>query len=74
MSDFLWVFVGIPLLVVWAIGIVDIVRRDLPSGLKAGWIMVVLLLPFLGTLVYFIMRKPTPEEIRLTEQARRPPR
>ena len=74
MSDFLWVFVGIPLLVVWAIGIVDIVRRDLPASLKAGWIMIVLLLPFVGTLVYFIMRKPTPEEIRLTEQARRPPR
>jgi Phospholipase_D-nuclease N-terminal len=73
-SDFLWVFVGIPLLIVWVVGIVDIVRRDLPAGLKAGWIMVVLLLPFLGTLVYFIMRKPTPEEIRVTEQARRPPR
>ena len=74
MSPFLWVFVGIPLLVVWVVGIVDIVRRDLPPGLKAGWIMVVLLLPFLGTLVYFLMRKPTPEEIRQTEQARRPPR
>ena len=74
MSTFLWVFVGIPLLIVWAIGIVDIVRRDLPRGLKAAWIMIVLLLPFVGTLVYFIMRKPTPEEIRLTEQARRPPR
>ena len=74
MSTFLWVFVGIPLLVVWVIGIVDILRRDMPGGMKAGWILVVLLLPFVGTLVYFIMRKPTPEEIRLTEQARRPPR
>ena len=74
MSPFLWVFVGIPLLVVWAVAIVDIARRDLPPGLKAGWIMVVLLLPFVGTLVYFLMRRPTPEEIRVTEHARRPPR
>ena len=74
MSTFAWVFIGIPLLVVWVVGIVDIVRRDLPPGTKAGWILIVLLLPFVGTLAYFLLRKPTPEEVRLTEQARRPPR
>jgi hypothetical protein len=73
-STFAWVFIGIPLLVVWVVGIVDIVRRNIPRGTKAVWIMIVLLLPFVGTLVYFLMRKPTQEEIRRTEQVRRPPR
>lgn len=74
MSTVAWVFIGIPLLVVWVVGIVDIVRRDMPRATKAVWIMIVLLLPFVGTLAYFILRKPTPEEIRLTQRARRPPR
>ena len=74
MSTFTWVFIGIPLLVVWVIGIVDIARRDMPRGAKAGWIVIVLLLPFVGTLAYFVLRKPTSEEIRQTQQARRPPR
>jgi hypothetical protein len=73
-STFTWIFIGIPLLVVWVLGIVDIVRRDMPSGTKAAWVVIVLLLPFVGTLAYFVLRKPTPEEIRLTQQARRPPR
>lgn len=65
-----WVFILIPLLIVWAIGIVDILRRDLPRGTKAGWIAIVLLLPVIGTITYFLMRKPTETETRQTMQAR----
>jgi hypothetical protein len=63
-STAVWVFILIPVLVIWVAGLVDIVRRDLPSSTKAGWIIVVLLLPVIGTLVYFLMRKPTQEELR----------
>jgi hypothetical protein len=58
-----WVFILIPLLVVWAVGLVDIFRRDLPWGSKAGWTLVVVLLPVVGTVTYLLMRKPTEEEI-----------
>jgi hypothetical protein len=58
------VFVGIPLVVVWVIGVVDIVRRDLSLQAKAAWITVVLLFPFVGVLAYFVMRKPTKDEVQ----------
>jgi hypothetical protein len=63
-STAVWVFILIPVLVIWVAGLVDIVRRDLPRSTKAGWIIVVLLLPVVGTLVYFLMRKPTEGELR----------
>jgi Phospholipase_D-nuclease N-terminal len=65
-----WVFILIPLLIVWAIGIVDIVRRDLPASTKAGWILLVLILPLIGTITYFLLRKPTEAEMRQAIQAR----
>jgi hypothetical protein len=46
-----------------ALGIVDIVRRHLSPAQTAGWILLVVLLPLVGTLVYFLLRKPTEEEI-----------
>jgi ABC-type Fe3+ transport system permease subunit len=68
-SAMVWVFILIPLIVVWAIGLVDIFRRDLPGGHKAVWILVVLLLPVVGTITYFVMRKPTEAEIKQAQQA-----
>ena len=65
-----WVFILIPLLIVWALGIVDIVRRDMPGSSKAGWILVVLILPLVGTITYFLMRKPSEAEMRRAIQAR----
>jgi Phospholipase_D-nuclease N-terminal len=62
-STAVWVFILIPLAIVWAIGIVDIVRRPLSRAQTAAWILLVVLLPLIGTLVYFLMRKPTEEEI-----------
>ena len=62
-STAVWVFILIPLAIVWALGIVDIVRRHLPPAQTAGWILLVVLLPLVGTLVYFLLRKPTEEEI-----------
>jgi hypothetical protein len=63
------VFILIPLVIVWAIGIVDIVRRPLSPAQTAGWILLVVLLPLIGTLVYFLLRKPTEEEILRTQAA-----
>jgi len=62
-------FIVVPLVIVWAIGVVDIVRRPLSLAAKAGWIAVVLLLPVVGTIVYFALRKPTEEEGVLRDQA-----
>ncbi len=69
-TAFVWVFILVPLLIVYALGIVDITRRDMPRSSKAAWILIVLLLPFVGTLTYFLMRKPTETEVRRSMQAR----
>ena len=63
-STMVVVFILVPLAIVWVIGVVDIVRRDLPFQAKAAWITVVLLVPFLGVILYFVLRKPSEEELR----------
>jgi Phospholipase_D-nuclease N-terminal len=74
-TPFVWVFIVVPLLIVWAIGVVDIVRRkDLETGPRVGWIILVILLPFVGTLVYWFLRKPSEQEIEQAQQvAAEPP-
>ncbi len=68
-STAVWVFILVPLAIVWALGIVDIVRRPLSAAQTAGWILVVVLLPLIGTLVYFLLRKPTEEGILSAQTA-----
>ena len=54
----------------WGLGIVDIVRRPLSPAQTAGWILLVVLLSLIGTLIYFLVRKPTEEEIIRAREAR----
>jgi hypothetical protein len=54
---FLWMFISV---------FADVLRRDLSGWAKAGWIVLIVVLPFLGTLIYLIA---TP---RLTAEDRRP--
>jgi hypothetical protein len=68
-STMVWVFILLPLAVVWVIGLVDIVRRPLSRQATAAWIVIVLALPVIGTLVYLLLRKPTQEEIQLQRAA-----
>jgi hypothetical protein len=35
----------------------------------AAWVFIVVLLPLIGTLAYFLLRKPTEEEIRQSQAA-----
>jgi hypothetical protein len=48
---------------VWALGLVDVFRRtDLDRGSRAAWVLIIVLLPLIGTFVYFMRRPTTPEE------------
>ena len=47
----------LPLALVWATALADIVRRDdMSGGSKALWVVCVILVPFLGTLIYLMTR------------------
>jgi hypothetical protein len=70
--NFFWLLlIYIPLLLVWGFALVDIFRRDDMSGwLKALWVACVILVPFLGTLIYLLFRPAgaTAEERKAIDQ------
>ena len=55
------VLIAIPLILIWVLTLVDLFRRhDLSTGRKVGWAIVVLILPVIGVIIYFIARPPQP--------------
>jgi uncharacterized membrane protein len=59
---FFWVFISV---------VADIFRRDdLHGWKKAGWILLIIVLPLLGILIYLIARpKVTAQDVRMLTQA-----
>jgi hypothetical protein len=59
---FIWIFISL---------FGDIIRRDdLSGGMKAVWIFVLIILPFLGSLIYIVVRpKVTPQDVALMARA-----
>jgi len=58
-----WIIALSVLAVIWVITIVDVIRRHHSAAATAGWLALIVLVPFVGALVYWGMRKPTPEEV-----------
>jgi hypothetical protein len=59
----LWTLVAVVVVIILVLTIVDIVRRDLGARRTSGWILIVVLLPILGSIIYWARRKPTADEI-----------
>jgi hypothetical protein len=58
--DWLW-FLGIVATIAWIVAIVDMVRRraQLSRGQLGAWLLIVIIFPVLGTILYFIFgRRP----------------
>ena len=55
---------GFILLVIWVFTIVDIVKRHLGAAKTSAWILIVIIVPFLGALLYWILRKPSADELQ----------
>jgi hypothetical protein len=59
-----WVFglgiLGVFIAALWAVGLYDVLvgRDDLDTRQKSGWVLLIVLLPLVGTIYYFI-RRPT---------------
>ena len=73
-----WVFglgiLGMMALALWVVGLVDIARRpDLDRSKRWTWILLVVLLPIAGTIIYLVSRPTLPEERQkiIEAQARR---
>ena len=63
MMTFIWIVSACVLAVVWVLSIVDILRRRYSTGTTIGWIALVLVLPFVGSVIYWLLRKPTAAEV-----------
>lgn len=60
---FLWIVSACVLAAVWVLTVVDIVRHRYSTGATISWLALILLLPFLGAIIYWLIRKPTAEEV-----------
>jgi hypothetical protein len=49
--------------ITWVVALVDLVRRpDLSGGKRLAWGLLIIILPLIGTVVYFALRPTLPDE------------
>ena len=55
--DWLWLL-GVIAVIAWIVAVVDMIRRrdELSRGQFGAWILIVIILPVLGTILYFFLR------------------
>jgi hypothetical protein len=58
-----WIIGLTALAVIWVITIVDVFRRHYSGSATVGWLALIVLLPFVGALIYWGVRKPSREEV-----------
>lgn len=58
----LWIFGSIIAAILAIVTIVDIVQRHYSGGKTALWIVLVVILPFLGSIAYWAIRPPAAGE------------
>jgi hypothetical protein len=58
-----WIIGVSALAVIWVISIVDVFRRHYSGGATVGWLALIVLVPFVGAVIYWSVRKPSQEEI-----------
>jgi hypothetical protein len=61
-SPFAIIFIFIPMLLLWGFALADLwKRREMNNFARVIWILVILWLPFLGSIVYLFTRPPSSE-------------
>jgi cytochrome bd-type quinol oxidase subunit 2 len=53
----LWIVLVVVVAILWVITVSDIIRRDLNGGQTATWLIIVLIVPVVGALLYWAMRR-----------------
>ena len=68
--EFFWGALALALVVIWVLTIADIIKRRLGPSRTAAWLLIVLLLPFAGSILYYALRRPSDEEIQRSLDSR----
>jgi Phospholipase_D-nuclease N-terminal len=71
MGTFLWITLATIVAVVWILGLVDLFRRRLDLKHTIAWLLIVILLPILGTILYWMLREPDAGELERIAAAER---
>lgn len=52
----LWIAIAVAVLIVWVFSIVDIFSRHLDRRQTLAWVLIVILLPIAGSILYWVLR------------------
>jgi hypothetical protein len=54
---------GVIIIILWVLGLIDVFKRpDFDRGKRSAWVLIIVLLPIVGTIAYFLMRPTLPDE------------
>src|SRR4051794_24924904 len=59
----LWTLIAFVVAIIVILTIVDIVRRHIGAKATTAWILIVIIVPIIGSIIYWAMRKPSPDEV-----------
>jgi Phospholipase_D-nuclease N-terminal len=63
LSNFIGGILLVLIAVTWLVALVDLIRRpDLTGGKKLAWAVLIIVLPLIGTVVYFALRPTLDDE------------
>jgi phospholipase D-like protein len=61
-SDFirtlLIIMIATPLILLWGAAVFDVIRHHYSGWTVVGWLLVILIVPIFGPILYFALRKP----------------
>jgi uncharacterized protein (DUF58 family) len=60
----LWGVLAVLVALIWLVTAFDIVRRPLSFTVTVAWLLFALILPFVGSIVYWMLRKPPADEVQ----------
>ena len=66
-SDFLRtvfiILVATPIILLWACALLDLIRGHHSGWAIVGWMVLILVIPIIGPMIYFAVRTPTRHEV-----------
>ena len=54
----LYGLVSLAILVIWIVALVDLLKSNADTNTKILWAVIIILLPLLGTILYFVLQRP----------------
>ena len=63
LSDFFLILLATPFILLWGCALVDLIRGRYHGWAIVGWMVLILVLPIIGPMIYFATRKPSSHEV-----------